>query len=161
MSTTTAIEANAVNNNGSTLMGGGNTTNANVSLGVTKQELPSVINPTNTSGTARILSCGIFEYNTPASEVLALGLCDSINGSATNVIRFTGYPSDQDQDSILNIDSRRTMHITSWDYATGVATKGDNTTDDFGTDNAAALTAAVPGNIVILETGKTPTTTSI
>lgn len=62
--------------------------------------------------------------------------------------------------------TRKTVHITSWDYATGVATHhGSPHSDDFrmgqtGTDEAVA-TRAVPGEIVFIEDGQAPKTADL
>jgi hypothetical protein len=54
-------------------------------------------------------------------------------------------------------ESVRTIHITDWSYITGTATVAGTTTDSFGTDQAARPTRSVPGELVYLATGKTPT----
>ena len=54
-------------------------------------------------------------------------------------------------------ESHRTIHISDWSYITGAATVAGNTNDSFGTDEAARPTRSVPGELVYLATGNTPT----
>jgi hypothetical protein len=158
--TTKAITANAVKNNSSTIMNAGTVTGIkNISLGVgtvAPSMKPCVYSAT--SGNTKVLSGGTFAYDAKPGEIIALGACSKINGSASSALSFTGKAAIRK--NINGIIARRSMHITSWNYATGAATKGANTTDSFGTDYAITVSAAVPGNIVYLENGKTPTESS-
>jgi hypothetical protein len=160
MSTTTAVSGQPVKNNNSTVMAAGTLSALkNVSLGNNKSTRNKVIAPTATSGTDLILDSGIFAYDATNSEVITLGATSKINGSANDVIRFTAA-DDSHRRNVHNITSVRTMHITSWNYATGVATKSANTTDSFGVDYEANINKNVPGYLVILETGKNATSKS-
>jgi len=72
------------------------------------------------------------------------------NGVFTNADKgFGRYPQP--------IESRRTIHISDWSYITGAATITGVTNDSFGSDNAARPTRSIPGELVVMRTGKTPT----
>jgi hypothetical protein len=160
MSTTTAISANAVKPNGTATMinaGAASSTSVkNISLGIKSNTVGANVPPTGFHSGTLNTTTGRFAYwPTSSSEVIALGLCNKIGGVASTALTMTG--SDKNRASIHGKITRYTTPITSWDYATGVATTGTATTDSFGTDYAITVSAAVPGNIVVMENGKTIT----
>jgi hypothetical protein len=61
--------------------------------------------------------------------------------------------------SIHSKTNRRTVHITSWNYETGAATKGADTDDSFGADHAATPTRAIPGEFQYTDHGMAKTGT--
>jgi len=62
--------------------------------------------------------------------------------------------------SIKSLLTRKTVLITSWNYATGVATLSESSPQDsdFDAGSYADPTMAVPGNLYFVETGLTPST---
>ncbi len=156
MSTTTAIAANATKANGAIAMmyagAASATTVKNIGLGIKVVENGANVPPTGFhSGVLNIVS-GKVGYNPTSTEVIALGACTKIHGVASTVLSSPG--SNVKSVAINGYTKRRTTPITSWDYKTGVATTGTSTLDSFGTDYAITVSAAVPGNIVVMEDGK-------
>lgn len=74
-----------------------------------------------------------------------------IAGSATNFLNSGA--ADFGRRSIHYKENRRSYHITSWNYTTGAATKSGDTNDNFGTDDAARPTRAIPGELTLTDHG--------
>lgn len=73
---------------------------------------------------------------------------DGLKGGGNNITRRPIHYS----------ESRKTVHIVSWNYATGEPTYDSPavTTDSFGTDDAARPTRAIPGEFVYKGGSNTP-----
>jgi hypothetical protein len=156
MSTQAAISGNATKNNSSAILYGGNlSVEKTFDLGNNTQGGGSVVpSATATSGTDTALDSGEFAHQT-VDQVIAIRSATSFAGIA-NTALLSGA-GNSGRKSVNSLNSRRTVHITSWNYATGVATKGSNTTDSFGADYAADDNLAAPGFIVVMSTGKDAT----
>lgn len=160
MSTTKAISANRVKNNGGTCANAGNITGNGPITKSVAISAPNglhgitVIAPTSYSGTDTAVDSGIFANPMVGGKLITIGNIDTLAGLAGNSVSLLG--ADSNRKSIHSKITRRTTHITSWNYATGVATTGANTTDSFGADTAASPTRAIPGYLVILENGQAP-----
>ena len=94
----------------------------------------------NASGTFAVMVAGLY---------VTRRIATSLAGVA-NTTLLTGA-SDFGRRSIHVNTTRRTYHITSWDYVTGAATFGGATNDDFNDDHAATPTRAVPGEYVFTD----------
>lgn len=108
---------------------------------------------TDTSGTAKALADGTFAYQAK-DDFIIRRVSETINGSANDVLK-SGC-SNFGRRSIHSATKRRTLVITSWSYITGKVTASSVTLTDFGADNAATPTKAIPGEFVFLETGLLP-----
>jgi hypothetical protein len=167
---TKAIAANNYVNNGGTVVYGGNVpANAPITnvptcaqvLGAHSGKNGSVVpGPGATAGTAQVDTNGTWAVMTAGSYVMRR-YCSSLAG-----VSYTGLNSGGNaagaHHSIHWVGSKRTTPITSWDYASGAATAGSATSDNFimdvtGTDNAAVPTRALPGELAYMVTGATPT----
>lgn len=164
-----AITANDYQNCGGTVLLGGNATTSGATPAVSnvlgKGSLnyhsgrygASVPVYSATSGNKKAVSAGNWAKMV-ANQYVIKGYCSYLGGVANTKLN-SSVGAGNIHKSIHAKTTRVTVHITSWNYATGVATKGANTTDDFGADNAATPTASVPGELTYLVTGLTPTQT--
>lgn len=144
-----AINANAYNNNGGTTL-----TSATVAaIACGSKDVNKVPAETATSGTDQVDSGGTWAQ---IGQILTKtpGVTTSLAGQAKTGI---GPGNPIQAHSIHAVVSRRTVHITSWNYATGVATKGNNTVDAFGDDHASTPTRAIPGELVYTTGAPLPT----
>ncbi len=172
-----AITANPVRDNGATVLMGGaiDTTNQTVTnapdtaiTGAGRRGQPGVkanaqtgAQAANSSGTFAVMAAG--QYVMKGGNITT-----QLAGIAYRGLRGAG-----NQNQIRGIHTlltRGTVIITSWDYATGVATKSANNDDDFDTgsvglgsgDSYVVPTRALPGSVVTLPTGReTPLTTTL
>lgn len=145
MSTQKAITANAIKNNSGT---------TSIPVGQGAAQGSKVPTPSASKGTFKPVSSGIFANPMNPDQVMAMRSASMIAGIANTAILTSG--ADVCRMSIhAQKQTRKSIHITAWNYVTGAVTKHDNT-DDFGNDVAAHPTRAIPGKLVILETGSTP-----
>jgi hypothetical protein len=166
-----AIDANPLRDNGATVLMGGSIdssptvtqTLAQAVTGAGRKAQPKPVESeyvgttnANAAGTFAVLAAGHYivkggNITTQLAGVAYRGLRGAGN---QNVIR-----------GIHTLLTRKTVFIDSWDYATGFATfnVGNPSDDDFDIDgNYAVPTRALPGNVVILDTGReVPTTTAL
>lgn len=110
----------------------------------------------DTSGTFQPIAAGDFA-SMVAGDYIMRGYSNYIAGVANTLLKSPAnlgaiHPS------IHLEESRRYTKIQSWDYATGVATKGLPLDWSFGTDAEAHPTAALPGELAYMVTGAVPTT---
>jgi len=150
MSTTTAGASHGgTRNDGATVVKGGN---VDSSLTVSNVPYTSVLDahshghgsaPSEASSwNQKAVSAGTWAQMVAGSYVLRK-VTTTLAGVANTTLLFGN--SDYGRNSIHVKTTRRSYHITSWDYVTGVATKGADTNDSFNDDHAATPTRAVPG----------------
>ena len=171
---TQPVTSGGPRNNGGTVLGGGNVnttpsigqpanavTNAPGAqiLGAGRREQPRPVESA-VLGNQKVITAGIWARMNPEEWMIRRVAETLAGGVATRVLKSGGSDFGQRQ-SIHFLNSRWTVHILSWDYATGVPTYDvpKETEDQFGDDNAAGPvipTRAVPGQLVELWTGKLP-----
>lgn len=161
-----AVTANAYKNNGATILmaGAASTTSGPITNAPGKSILGHGVHkgnvvpgPASAQGTLRAWGVGEGTWGLLDQFIIKGGNITSTLAT----VSYTGLASGANpiqSKSIKDITSRSTVHITSWAYATGVATKGANTSDDFSMGQAAGTDHAVtsrtfPGELVYL-TGK-------
>ena len=161
MAQTTAKAGQPVRNNGATvprggaIVSGGPVTSApdNLTQGYTSKGVggTSVISQTGANiGTLKAVSAnGFARTMTPGHFVMMR--YGFIAGAASGFLNSGA--ADFGRRSIHYKETRRSYHITSWHYETGVATKGADTNDSFGTDDAARPTRAIPGELTFTDRG--------
>jgi len=182
MATTVAVSGQPQKNDGGTILQAGNiganspvstltlATNASESQNGSKV----IQSATSNIGTMKPISGGAFAKMT-AGKYIVRGLTgQSIAGVALSGIGNIKISADQDGNySIKRWGQYERLHITSWNYSTGVATYGGNSGDPVylsavdGTvvdsankqtiDEAANPTKAIPGELVYMTTGLLPT----
>jgi hypothetical protein len=162
------ISANAYKNNGGTVVMGGNaTTTGGGPNGPNVTNVPDLTNivrndvyygskvpnaetnatiaaGSDTKPTYKPISAGTYR-NFPERNFLIRGSTSptTIAGVANTIMQSPGRRGRTR--SIHYLESRRTIRITGWDYATGAATIGSVASDSFGQDHAARPTASIPG----------------
>lgn len=160
-----AVSANDLADNGATVLRGGNidssktVTNAPGSsiLGAGRGKLNTPIEDSQV-GTTTAWSTGAFATLPEGIYVVKGGnVTTSLAGVAYTGLASAGNPVQQ-----RSINSRLTINtvlIDSWDYATGVPTfnSSNPATSDFDVGSYADPTRAIPGNLVIIDDGITPT----
>lgn len=161
-----AITANPLRDNGATVIMGGNIdASATVTqaldktiTGAGKKQPTGVVQSAHTGA---IISNGSGTFaKMPAGYYVVKGgnITTQLAGIAYRGLRGAG-----NQNQIRGIHTlltRLTVLIDSWDYATGVATKnvGNPSSDDFDINSLyAAPTRALPGNLVMIDDGKSTT----
>lgn len=154
MSTTTAGASHGgTRNNGATILKGGDIDNSGT---VTNAPYEAIVSPNNTQGhgskvnegsswNQKAVTGGTFAKMAAGSYVMRK-VATTLAGVANTVLLFGS--SDFGRRAIHLKTTRRSYHITSWNYVTGAATKGAATNDSFGADHAATPTRAVPGELV-------------
>jgi hypothetical protein len=167
MATTTVVSGNSVKSNTGTVAGAGTqpstSTISELDIGdmnkgattLNKVKLATSTASSGNLGTAKVISAGTFQSYTANNYIYPV-LCETIAGQS-NTAHATPA-SNQVNRPIAFTESDRRINITSWNAVTGAATYGGNRGDSvsFGTDDAARPTAAVPGELVILIGGATP-----
>lgn len=161
MAQTTAKASQPVRNNGATvprggaIATGGPVTSApdNLTQGYNSKGVggTSVISQTGSNiGTQKAVSANTFARTMVAGQFVMMRY-GYIAGSQTNFLNSAA--GDFGRRSIHYKENRRSYHITSWSYTTGAATKGAPTNDDFGRDDAARPTRAIPGELTFTDHG--------
>lgn len=161
MATTVAKSGQPVRNNGAVVPRGGNiATNSpvtsapdNLTQGYNSRGVGGTTPLSKTGsniGTMKAVSSGTFARNMVSGQYVMMRY-GTIGGSTTNFLNSGA--GDFGRRSILSKTNRRSYHITSWNYVTGVATKSGDTNDSFGADNAADPTRAIPGELVYTDHG--------
>jgi hypothetical protein len=155
VTTTAGATHGGTRNNGATVVKGGN---IDSSLTVSNAPYTSVIDGQRTgygsapnegsSWNQKAISGGTWAQMVEGSYVIRK-VTTSLAGVANTTLLFGN--SDYGRRSIHWKTSRRSYHITSWDYVTGEATKDPDTNDAFGDDHAATPTRAVPGEYVFTD----------
>jgi hypothetical protein len=168
MATVKAIDANPTRNNGATVVMGGAVAADDTAVtnapdmtitGAGKKGNPAVYGPSATTGTSKIVDAGNFATQ-PAGHYVMRGGNVTRTLAGVAYLGLIGGAADHGvRRSIHSLTTRSTVLIDSWDYATGVPTYnvGNPSSDDFGSDHAAAPTAAIPGELVFLEGDPDPT----
>jgi len=166
-----AVSANPTRDNGATVLMGGNIDSSPVVTNAPAQAVtgagkkqPTGVYESAYTGATNANSSGTFAVLAPGHYVMkGGGVTSQLAGVA-----YTGLRGAGNQNQIRGIHTlltRKTVLITSWDYATGVATPagGNPSSDDFDINGSYAIpTRAVPGNVITLPTGReTPTTTAL
>jgi hypothetical protein len=157
----TTAKSGPIRNNGATvprggaIVSGGPVTSApdNLTQGYTSKGVggTSVISQTGSNiGTQKAVTANAFARTMVAGQFVMMRY-GYIAGSATNFLNSGA--ADFGRRAINYKENRRSYHITSWDYETGVATKGAPTNDDFGQDHAARPTRAIPGEFTFTDRG--------
>lgn len=167
MATTKVISANAIKNDAATIVLAGtqpsdSETNP-LTIGVmnsgaetlNKVKLATSTNSSGNLGTAKVISAGTFQSYTPGNYIYPV-VGSTIAGQSASTL--ANPASNQVVRPIAFKEGDRRINITSWNAVTGAATYGGNRGDamSFGTDDAARPTKAVPGELVILIGGATP-----
>lgn len=168
MSTSKPLSGNAINHNGATLYNAGNLTNSEA---VTKNVTPTEDDHGRATGgiqavaneSAKVISAGPFA-NQEAGEYIATTIGDKIAGQTdTFLVSSTSHAAGQKAQNLNNRQER--LHITSWDYATGVATYGsgrglvmNNFDPESNTYNTGEPlpTKAIPGRFTYYDGSSTP-----
>lgn len=159
MAVTRAISANAVRNSGGTIPTAGTVatgspiTNTNRGLiqGYTSRGVGGTVASAKASlGTDEAIASRAFAFPMSAGKYVMRR-----NGfmGGTNATFLNSGASDFGRKSIHSKTNRRTYHITSWNYETGVATKGAPTNDSFGADHVTTPTRAIPGEFTYTSHG--------
>jgi hypothetical protein len=165
-----AIAANPQRDNGATVLMGGNIDSSptvtsapgKAILGAGREPQPKPVKSAYV-GTTHANAAGTF-------AVLAAGHYVVKGGNVTTQlagVAYRGLRGAGNQNQIRGIHTlltRKTVLIDSWDYAIGSATfnVGNPSDDDFDAGSYAVPTRALPGNVVILDTGReVPTTTAL
>lgn len=160
-----AITGNPIKNNGATvprggaIVTGGPVTSApdNLTQGYTSKGVggTSVLSKTGSNiGTQKAVTANAFARQMVAGQYVMMRY-GYIAGSSTNFLNSGA--ADFGRRSINYKENRRSYHITSWNYETGAATKSGDTNDDFGRDDAARPTRAIPGELTFTEHGMAAT----
>ena len=152
-----AVSGQPVKDNGATIPRGGNidssstVTNApdNVTQGAGSNGGTQPV-ASATLGTQAAVSGQAFARQDVAGQFV-MRTYGFIHGAASNMLNSGA--SDFGRRAIHSKTNRRSYHITSWDYATGAATKGADTNDDFNDDHAATPTRAIPGEFTYTDRG--------
>lgn len=161
MATTIAKAGQPIRNNGAVIPRGGTTTAGspvtsspdNLTQGY-RQSGVGGTNPISKTGanigTSKAVNANTFARNMVAGQALMFRY-GHVAGSSSTFLN-TGA-ADYYRQSIYGKTNRRSYHITSWNYETGVATKDSDTNDSFGADNAATPTRAIPGELQYFDHG--------
>jgi len=173
MSTQKAVTANDIKNNGGTMKkaGNANTTTGPITSVRTLRD-DAVKSPYGAKVALSSGSAGSsgnvgthnaftnFAYQNVAGEYIMRKRTRYVNGSANTLL--TSCASDVGiRRAIPRLETTRAMgsgYLTSWDYVTGVITKGANAggVTSFGTDEAARPTDAIPGELAYKTGAKLP-----
>lgn len=160
MATTKAISGNATKPYIGKIFNGGNIGNTTLFGNITLREsaldsdimktLPAV---TSTAGAAKPYSSGTFGYQAK-NQYVVRGMSGSISGVSTSLLRIPG--SDYYRHPLATSVGYRRIHITSWSYVTGAATKGGNAGDavqfhDIGANNDTLANEPYPSRSVPAE----------
>lgn len=166
-----AIDDNSVRDNGATVLMGGNidssaTVTQSIDKTITGAGRKAQPKPVKSAyvGATHANAAGNFAVLSAGNYVVKGGnITTQLAGVAYRGLRGGG-----NQNQIRGIHTlltRKTVLIDSWNYATGDATfnVGNPSNDDFDiNDDYASPTRALPGNVVILDTGReVPTTTAL
>lgn len=162
-----AITANALVDNGGTILGGGNIATGSpitnvpfiTIVGAGAKDNPGPQESANT-GLGKALSSGVFGSMTAGEYIVKGGNTDSLASVAYTGLQGGGNPISQR--SINSRLTRSTVLITSWNYATGVATKSESnpSSDNFDAGSYADPTRAIPGSLVVNDNGNAPSVES-
>ena len=173
---TQAVTSGSSKNNGATVLMGGaadvtpspgqphavtNTPNATI-LGAGRKPQPGPMEAS--AHNQKAVPAGLWAYMAPDNWVIRR-VGELLAGTVTTRVLKGGGSNFGQRRSIHYLNTRWTVHIDSWNYATGVPSYATpkETNDTFGNDNAAGPvipTRAVPGQLVELETGKIPTSST-
>lgn len=152
-----AISGNPYRDNGATVSRGGNITTGSPVTNAPDTTVQgyqkgngSVVIAKASQGTGKAVSANAFARSMVSGQYVMMRY-GFIAGSQSNFL--TSGAADFGRRSIHWQKHRESYHITSWNYVTGAATKGANTTDDFGADHAATPTRAVPGEFQYTDHG--------
>lgn len=161
---TTAKAGQPIKNNGGTALHAGNIGNRNLTnnlslstngfkTGFYGSRVPLAVSPYSSGnvGTLKPLSAGRFA-EMERGKYLILGYSNRIAQTNNSILSVPASDFSRKMTLINAFYGARRLHITSWDYVTGVATKGGNAGDlvTFGADHAAAVTDAVPGELTYM-----------
>ena len=176
MATQTATGAGSTRNNGGTIVAAGNVNTTSgpvkVDLSLLEQAVDDdkygskVVLSSGTAGssgnlgTAEPVSAGTFAYTQVAGAYVMRRQSTTIGGVANTTLN-TGASDYGTRQNPLVLETTRTYGsgvTQSWNYVTGAITKGGNSggTADFGTDEAARPTNAIPGELVYMQGALVP-----
>jgi len=142
----------------------------------TKNALASSPTSSGNLGTVQPLSGGTFGYDPPSNvssstavTVIARRVSTTLSGAANTTLQ-SGASDKGIRQAVHAYTGNRLLGITSWNAVTGAATKSttrdglllqasgiDGTLGRGADDTIAKSTFAIPGELVWIETGKTPT----
>jgi hypothetical protein len=155
-----AVTANDVQDNGATVLMGGSIDGTNT---VTNAPAESILGAGRRAQPKPVASAytGAGKAN-DSGDFAELGDYIVKGGNVTTKvagIAYTGLRGGGNQNQIRGLHTlltRTTVLIDSWNYATGVPTYNENnpSSDDFDNGSFAAPTRALPGNLVIIQDGK-------
>lgn len=157
-----AVSANDLHDNGATVLMGGTTGDAVTSvpsgsiLGAGRRAQPKPVASAYTGASTA----------NAAGDFAELGDYIVKGGNITTAlagVAYTGLRGGGNQNQIRGLHTlltRTTVLIDSWNYATGVPTYNESnpSSDDFDNGSFAAPTRALPGNLVIIQDGKSADT---
>jgi len=159
------IDANPLRDNGATVLMGGNIDSSATVTNAPNQSILGAGRVENSkpvesayNGTTKSVVAGTFGVVTAGSYVVKGGnITTNLAGVAYRGLRGGGNPVQHRSPNTLL--TRTTVLIDSWDYATGAPTynASNPSSDDFDSGAYAEPTRALPGNLVIVDDGKTPT----
>lgn len=120
----------------------------------------TIADGTDTKGTYQPLSTGTFAYKMTAGNFVVRRVATTLSGVASSVL-YSGASDWGGRKSIHKIEQVRTLKQSTWNWITGQATTNTVEINYAGisgtTDNAARPSRSVPGELVYMETGYTPT----
>lgn len=107
---------------------------------------------------SKAISAGPFANKLDVGNYMVRGLSPTIADQTSTILRSCSSDYGQKRISRPKTSDRR-LHITSWDYVTGVATKGGSAGAAFtwNSDQASVGTLAIPGELTYMVTGLNPT----
>lgn len=166
-----AVTSGAPNNNGTTILNGGNVTATQTNNLTLRQSsyktvygshpfLAVTAASSGNLGTMQIKGAGTFGKLTPGQYNVRL-LGTTLAGISSNVLK-SGASDWGVRRPIHKLESSRRLHITSWNYATGAATYGGSrgAKISYAADDAAAPTMAIPGRLTFFTGDPVPDATS-
>jgi len=161
-----AVSANAYKKkNSATVLGAGNVTTTGEFAAVTnnltlRSSVPDQVmygSQVTDSYARKVISAGNFPQSLTGNYIVK-GLSPTIAGQTNTLLRSGSSEYGQKRYPKPKLGDRR-LHITSWSYTTGAATKGGsagNTMSWGSADEAFGGTNAIPGELTYMITGLTP-----
>ena len=111
----------------------------------------------DTAGTFQPIAAGNFATMDLTSWLIRGGSAQVTLAGVANTLLNSPAAQRGRKHSIHRKETDRCIHITSWDYATGVATISSVELVSFGDDHAARPSQTTPGELVYLVSGAVPT----
>lgn len=168
MATQTVIGSGSTKNNGGVILLSGNIasdkwTNITFSQNSDTREFTNRLIPADTAHMKKSISAGVYA-SMEAGQYVARIIGSRIAQTDSSAMRFAA--SSFYRFPIKPKEGERRLHLTAFNALTGAVTKGANAGDSYNytaidsgstIDQAAHPSRAVPGELVYLVTGQTPT----